>query len=69
MMSKYNPSIHQMTIPRTKTLEAEIHCVARCQTHGVIVAALGEMTHCGPRVIFRVIHNHVSKGVRTIMAT
>ena len=41
-------------------LEAEVRSAARHQTHAVPAAGCGEMTHCSPHVIFRVVDNHVS---------
>ena len=50
-------------------LTAEVRSVGGHQTHAVVAAASGEMTHCGPLVLLRVVDNHVSKVVTTIMAT
>ena len=41
-------------------LTAEVRRVGGHQTHAVLAAGCGEMTHCGPLVIFRVVDNHVS---------
>ena len=44
--------------------EAEVHRAARNQAHAVVAAGCGEMTHCGPLVLFRVVQeNLVSPGV------
>ena len=40
-------------------LEAEVRSAARHQTHAVPAAGCGEMTHCGPLVLFRVVLEHV----------
>ena len=48
-------------------LTAEVHRVGGHQTHAVTVAGCGEMTHCGPLVLFRVVDNHVSKVVTIII--
>ena len=45
--------------------EAEVRSAAGHQTHGVVDAGCGEMTHCGPLVLFRVVDNHVSNVVVT----
>ena len=39
--------------------EAEVHRAARNQTHGVVASGYGEMTHCGPLVLFRVVQEHL----------
>ena len=49
-------------------LTAEVRNVGGHQTHSVVVAGCGEMTHCGPLIILRVVDSHVSKVV-TIVAT
>ena len=58
-----------MTIDIGKLSEAEVRSVARHQTHGVTVAGCGEMTHCCPLVLFRVVDSHVSIGVATCNAS
>ena len=51
-------------------LTAEVHRVGGHQTHGVFAAGCGEMTHCGPLVIFRVVQEHlVSRGANASRAT
>ena len=52
-----------------KILEAMVHHVARHQTHAMIIAACGHVTHCGPLIIFRVVDSHVSKVVIATPAT
>ena len=48
--------------------EAEVDRAARNQTHGVVASAYGEMTHCGPLVLFRVVQEHlVSAGASDAM--
>ena len=42
-----------------KLLKAVVHCVGGHQTHAVVSAGCGEMTHCGPLVLFRVVLEHV----------
>ena len=42
-----------------KISEAEVCNVAGHQTHAVFAAAHGHLTHCGPLVIFRVVHEHL----------
>ena len=45
-------------------LTAEVRSVGGHQTHGVFAAGCGEMTHCSPLVLFRVVQEHlVSKDV------
>ena len=39
--------------------EAEVHRAAGNQTHAVVEAGLGEMTHCGPLVLIRVVQEHL----------
>lgn len=39
--------------------EAEVHRVAGNQTHAVVGASYGEMTHCSPLVLFRVVQEHL----------
>ena len=39
--------------------EAEVRSAAGHQTHGVVDAGCGEMTHCGPLVLFRVVQEHL----------
>ena len=39
--------------------EAELYCVARHQTHVMVTAGCGEMTHCSPLVLFRVVKKHL----------
>ena len=39
--------------------EAEVHRVAGNQTHAVVGASYGEMTHCSPLVLFRVVQEHI----------
>ena len=41
------------------TVRAVVHRVAGHQTHAMPAAGCGEMTHCGPLVLFRVVDNHV----------
>ena len=41
------------------TVHAVVHRVGGHQTHAVPGAAENEMIHCGPRVLFRVVDNHV----------
>ena len=41
------------------SLEAEVHRAAGHETHGVVEAGLGEMTHCGPLVLIRVVQEHL----------
>ena len=44
-------------------LTAEVRNVGRHQTHAVVAACCGEITHCGPLVLIRVVQeNLVSKG-------
>ena len=51
-------------------LTAEVRNVGGHQTHGVFVAGSGEMTHCGPLVLLRVVQEHlVSIGVGASVAT
>ena len=49
-------------------LTAEVRNVGGHQTHAMTVSGCGEMTHCGPLVLLRVVDSHVSKEV-TIVAT
>ena len=44
-----------------KISEAGVRRVAGHQTHAVCVSGFGEMTHCSPLVLFRVVDKHVSK--------
>ena len=37
----------------------EVHSVGGHQTYSVSPAAYGELTHCGPLVLFRVVQEHV----------
>ena len=46
--------------------EAELYCVARHQTHVMVTAGCGEMTHCSPLVLFRVVHEHLVVSRRRI---
>ena len=39
--------------------EAEVRSAAGHQTHGVVGAGCGEMTHCSPLVLFRVVQEHL----------
>ena len=39
--------------------EAEVRSAAGHQTHGVVGAGCGEMTHCSPLVLFRVVKKHL----------
>ena len=50
-------------------LEAEVRSAARHQTHAVPAAGCGEMTHCGPLVLLRVVDNHVTKVVSIVVST
>ena len=40
-------------------LEAEVRSAAGHQTHAMPAAGCGEMTHCGPLVLFRVVQEHL----------
>ena len=46
---------------------AEVCSVGGHQTHAVVVAGYGHVTHCSPLVLFRVVDNHVSKVVTIII--
>ena len=51
-------------------LTAEVRSVGGHQTHAVVAAASGEMTHYGPLVLFRVVQEHlVSVGPVASVAT
>ena len=41
------------------TVRAVVHRVAGHQTHAMPAAGCGEMTHCGPLVLFRVVQEHL----------
>ena len=42
-----------------KLSDAEVSSVGRHQTHAVERAGCGEMAHCGPLVLVRVVHEHL----------
>ena len=58
MIWKYGRIAENGSLPKC-TSEAVVHCIARHQTHAVTVAGSGEMTHCGPLVIFRVVQENL----------
>ena len=39
--------------------EAVVHHVGGHQTHAVVVAGCGEMSHCGPLVLLRVVQENL----------
>ena len=54
--------MYYMQIEKTKCgLSTEVHSFGGHQTHAVVGPGFGEMAHCGPLVLFRVVDNHVSK--------
>ena len=50
-------------------LEAEVRSAAGHQTHAMPAAGCGEMTHCGPLVLFRVVQENLVSVGGAIMAT
>ena len=47
-----------------KLSEAKVRSVAGHQTHAVKYAGCGEMTHCAPLVLFRVVQEHLVRPCR-----
>ena len=62
--------MYYMQIEKTKCgLSTEVHSFGGHQTHAVVGPGFGEMTHCGPLVLFRVVDKHVCKPALSIMAS
>ena len=52
--------IYYMHIEKTKCgLSTEVHSVGGHKTHAMVAPFFGEMTHCGPLVLFRVVQEHL----------
>ena len=63
--------MYYMQIEKTKCgSSTEVHSFGRHQTHAMVGPGFGEMTHCGPLVLFRVVQEHlVSRGAMARGAT
>ena len=59
MMIKYNSTTPILSHRIYECLDAVVHRVGGHQTHAVFLAGCGEMTHCGPLVLLRVVQEHL----------